>query len=156
MQTKTVSHSSIAMTHVMMPQDANPSGNVHGGTIMKYIDDAAAMAAMRHIRGLAVTASIDRLSLLEPVLVGELVFFRASVNMTGRTSLEVGVRVEAENIFTAKVRHVASAYLIFVAVDKNGKPRQVPGLICETENEKRRNSNAKNRKKRRLAAKSNP
>ncbi|MFH1887231.1 MAG: acyl-CoA thioesterase [Pseudomonadota bacterium] len=153
MQGKNVSQSSIVMTHCMMPHDANPAGNVHGGVVMKYIDDAAAMAAIRHVRGLAVTASIDTLSLHRPVFVGELVFFRASVNLTGRSSMEVGVRVDAENIFTGELRHVASAYLTFVAVDDKGKPRQVPPLIAETGDEKRRVLEAGKRREKRLSDK---
>jgi acyl-CoA hydrolase len=153
MQGKKVEESRIVMTHTMMPQDANPAGNVHGGVIMKYIDDAASMAAIRHVRGLAVTVSIDSLNLHEPVHVGELVFFRASVNLAGKTSMEVGVRVDAEDIFTGKVRRVASAYLTFVAVNEKGRPVSVPEILPETETEKRRFREALERKNVRMSAK---
>jgi uncharacterized protein (TIGR00369 family) len=137
----------------MIPQDANPAGNVHGGVIMKLIDTAAAVAATRHARSNAVTASIDRLDFHHPVYVGDLLFLKASLNMTGKTSMEVGVRVEAENVITGEVRHTASAYLTFVSLDENGRPREVPPLLVETEEEVRRNREARIRKEARLAEK---
>ncbi len=122
----------------MFPVDANPSGNVHGGTIMKLIDTAAGIAAHRHCRTNVVTASMDRLDFHEPIFVGELVVVRASINYVGQTSMEVGVRVEAENLMTGEVRHTNSAYLTIVSLDENRKPRPVPGVVAETEHEKRR------------------
>src|SRR5512147_2454131 len=142
MEGKRVGDSSVIIAQVMIPQDANPAGNVHGGIVMKLIDTAAAVAASRHARCNAVTASIDRLDFHHAVYVGDLLFFKGSLNMVGRTSMEVGVRVEAENIFTGEIRHTASAYLTFVALDKAGKPAGVPPLVLETDEEKRRNREA--------------
>lgn len=153
MPEKRVSESSVIMAHQMLPQDANPMGNVHGGVIMKHIDTAGGVVAMRHCRGNAVTASIDRLDFLGPCYVGELLLVYASVNYAGRTSMEVGVRVEAEDLRTGEVRHTASAYLTFVALDAQGKPCPVPELILGTEDERRRNQEAKCRRQMRLAEK---
>lgn len=151
MEGKKVKDSSVVIAQVMIPQDANPSGNVHGGVIMKLIDTAAAVAAGRHARANIVTASIDRLDFLHPVFVGDLIFLKASLNMVGRTSMEVGVRVEAENIVTGEVRHASSAYLTFVALDSEGRPKAVPPLILETEEEVRRNKEARTRRDMRTA-----
>ncbi|MFP4476440.1 MAG: acyl-CoA thioesterase [Desulfatibacillaceae bacterium] len=147
------SQSRVTMAHSMLPGDANVAGNVHGGVILKYIDDAASMAAIRHCRALAVTASIDRLSFLEPVFIGELLLLKASVNMVGTTSMEVGVRAEAENVMTGEVRHTASAYLTFVALDDDRNPARVPLLVPETEEDERRNREALARRKVRLMEK---
>jgi len=147
MKEKTVSETSVTMAQVMLPQDTNPAGNVHGGVIMKLIDSAAAVVASRHARCNTVTASIDRLVFHHPVFVGDMLFLKASMNMVGKSSMEIGVRVEAENYVTGEVRHTASAYLTFVALDEKGKPREVPGLIFETEEEKRRNVEAHMRKR---------
>jgi uncharacterized protein (TIGR00369 family) len=138
------------MTQQMLPSDANPMGNVHGGVVMRLIDSAAGAAAGRHARERVVTARIDELSFLAPVFVGDLVYAKASVNDVGSTSLEVGVRVEAENIRTGNVVHVASAYLVFVAIDEHGRPCPVPPIIAETEDEHRRQAAAKVRRKLRL------
>jgi uncharacterized protein (TIGR00369 family) len=148
-----VDHSIVVMAQVMIPQDANPSGNVHGGVVMKLIDTAAGVVATRHARSNAVTASIDRLDFHHPVFVGDLLFIKGSLNFVGRTSMEVGVRVEAENIMTGEVRHTASAYLTFVALDESGRPKEVPPLILVTEEEFRRNREAKIRKEARLVEK---
>jgi uncharacterized protein (TIGR00369 family) len=153
MEGKSVQESQITMAVVMNPEDANPAGNVHGGVVMKYVDTAAGVAAIRHARKIAVTASIDRLDFHNPVYIGNLLILKASVNMVGKTSLEVGVRVEAENPLTGEVRHTASAYLTFVAIDEQGKPSAVPPLICETEVDKRRNCEAALRRQSRLAEK---
>ena len=150
MNDKTVRETSVTMAQVMLPQDANPAGNVHGGVIMKLIDTAAAVVAGRHARANAVTASIDRLDFLGPVFVGDLLFLKASMNMAGKTSMELGVRVEAENLVSGEVRHTSSAYLTFVALDENGKPRPVPVLLHETDDERRRNQEALMRRKMRL------
>lgn len=150
MEKKTVSSSAVVIAQVMNPQDANPAGNVHGGVIMKLIDTAAGVVATRHSRSNVVTASIDRLDFHHPVYVGDLVFFKASINYVGRSSMEIGVRVEAENSKTGEVRHTASAYLTFVALDENGKPKQVPELILQNEEEKRRFIEGKNRRELRL------
>ena len=141
------------MAQVMLPQDANPAGNVHGGVVMKLIDTAAAVVASRHARSNTVTASLDRLDFHHPVFVGDLLFLKASINMAGRTSMEVGVRVEAENFITGEVRHTSSAYLTFVALDEKGRPRAVPPLVLENDDEKRRNQEALMRKKMRIEQK---
>ncbi len=134
------------MAKSMLPSDANPWGNVHGGEIMKLIDEAAGAAASRHARSRVVTARIDELSFLAPVYVGDLVTARASVNEVGRTSMEIGVRVEAENTMTGKVVHVASSYLVFVAIDEQGHPVEIPPLAPETDDERRRMAAAKVRR----------
>jgi len=150
MEGKTVKETSVTMAQVMLPPDANPAGNVHGGAIMKLIDTAASVVASRHARRNAVTASIDMLSFHSPVFVGDLLFLKASMNMVGKTSMEIGVRVEAENFITGKVRRTASAYLTYVALDEQGRPTQVPPLVLETEDERRRNREAVARRAARL------
>lgn len=153
MGAKKVSDTSMIMAMQMNPQDANPMGNVHGGVIMKHIDTAAGVTAMRHCGRPAVTASIDRLDFFHPCYVGELIILKASLNMVGTTSMEVGVRVETENPLTGVVRHTASAYLTFVALDDEGKPMPAPPLIAETDMEKLRGLQALERRKMRLAEK---
>jgi uncharacterized protein (TIGR00369 family) len=133
----------------MLPSDANPSGNVHGGTIMRLADTVGGVVAMRHCRRQVVTARIDEMSFLHPVFVGDLVTLKASVNDVGRTSMEVGVRVEAENLRTGKVAHTSSAHLVYVALDPEGRPAAVPPLIADTEDERRRMAEAKLRRTRR-------
>lgn len=135
---KPSAHSRVTLVQVMLPEDANPSGNVHGGTIMKLIDNAAYVVASRHCRMNAVTASVDRINFHAPVFVGNLLHLKANLNWTGRTSMEIGVRVEAENLKTGEIIHTASAYLTFVALGENGKPQPVPPVILETEEDKRR------------------
>ncbi|MCX7990908.1 MAG: acyl-CoA thioesterase [Proteobacteria bacterium] len=147
------SDSSVVIAQVMNPQDANPAGNVHGGVIMKLIDTSAGVVATRHSRSNVVTASIDRLDFHHPVYVGDLVFFKASINYVGKTSMEIGVRVESENLKTGEVRHTASAYLTFVALDEKGRPKEVPGLILKTSEEKRRFEQGKLRREVRLKEK---
>lgn len=153
MEGKRVKESCATIAHVMEPQDANPAGNVHGGVIMKHIDTAAGVVAVRHARCNAVTASIDRLDFFTPVFIGNLLALKACVNMVGRTSMEIGVRATAEDLLSGKVRHVASAYLTFVALDETLKPRRIPPLILESDNERRRNREAAERRKMRLAEK---
>lgn len=153
MEGKKVRESAVTIAQVMIPQDANPAGNVHGGVIMRHIDTAAAVVAARHSRSNVVTASIDRLDFHHPVFVGDLLFFKCSLNCVGRTSMEVGVRVESENLLTGIIEHTASAYLTFVALDEKGKPCEVPPIILETEEDARRNVEAKKRRESRLAEK---
>jgi acyl-CoA hydrolase len=126
MEGKRVKESNVIMAQMMIPQDANPAGNVHGGVVVKIIDEAAGVVAARHSRSNVVTASIDRMDFHNPVFVGDVLFFKASLNLVGKTSMEIGVRVEAENLITGVVRHAASAYLTYVALDLSGKPREVP------------------------------
>ncbi len=130
----------------MLPSDANPYGNIHGGEVMKLIDAVAGAAATRHARARVVTARIDELSFLAPVYVGHLVTAKASVNHVGKTSMEIGVRVEAEDMLTGNVVHVASAYLVFVATDEHGKPIPLPSLVAETDDERRRMTAAETRR----------
>ena len=137
------------MSQLMLPPDANPWGNVHGGTIMKLLDSAAGVVATRHCRSRVVTARIDEMSFLEPVFIGNVVTMKASVNDTGRTSLEVGVRVEAEDLQSGRTWHVGSAYLVFVSLGEDGKPRAVPTLLPEAPDDLRRQREARERKARR-------
>ena len=148
---KPVSASKTTMAQSMLPSDANPWGNVHGGEVMKLIDACAGAAATRHARSRVVTAFVDELSFLAPVYVGDLVTAKASVNHVGKTSMEVGVRVEAENLLTGKVVHVSSAYLVFVGIDEHGKTVPLPPLISESDEEKRRMRAAEQRRAHRLA-----
>ena len=147
---KSPRESAVILSQVMLPEDANPSGNVHGGTIMKLVDNAAYVVAVRHSRKNCVTLCIDSFKFLYPVYVGELVTLKASLNYVGRTSMEIGVRVEAEHLTSGTVRHTASAYLTFVALDENNRPTPIPPLIPETETEKRRYHEAKRRRAKRL------
>lgn len=150
---KPCDESRITLAHVMQPEDANPAGNVHGGVIMKLIDNAAGVVAARHSRANVVTASIDRLDFHNPVYIGDLVTLLAGVNLAGRTSMEVGVRVEAENLLSGERRHTASAYLTFVALNPGGKPQQVPPVLAQTPEQKRRQAEAMDRRDARLAEK---
>jgi acyl-CoA hydrolase len=152
---KTVEYSRVIMSHMMLPQDANPASIVHGGVVMKHIDDAAGVVALRHTRSNVVTASIDRLDFHNPAFIGNLLALKASLNMVGSTSMEVGVRVETEDLKTGQIRHTASAYLTFVALDENFRPTQVPPLTLETEEDLRRNRQARDRRRIRLAEKTN-
>jgi acyl-CoA hydrolase len=132
-------------------QDANTAGFVHGGMVMKTCDEAAAIAAIRHSGGRVVTAGMDRMTFTEPVHVGELLTCLATVNAAWQTSIEVGVRVEAENPRTGERRHTSTAYVTMVALDDQGRPTPVPGVIAETEDEKRRLREAELRRANRLA-----
>jgi acyl-CoA hydrolase len=138
MQGKSISQSAVVTSIVMMPEDANPVGNVHGGVIMKFIDEAGGLCATRHARRPAVTVAVDSLRFLSPVHVGDFVTFTAHLNWVGRTSMEVEVNVEAENLLTGQKTHTNSAYLVFVALNQEGRPVEVAGLILETEEERRR------------------
>ena len=151
MEGKKVSESKAIIAQVMNPESANPAGNVHGGDIMKLIDTAGGVAATRHARAYVVTASIDRMSFHHPVFVGEFLTMKASVNFVGRTSMEVGVRVEAENAITGEKRHTASAYLTYVALGQNRRPIPLPPLLLETEEDRHRNAEASARRQTRLA-----
>jgi uncharacterized protein (TIGR00369 family) len=148
---KAPSASRVTLSQHMDLAHANFMGNVHGGEIMKLIDTAAGIAASRHAGGPVVTASLDQMSFLHPVRVGNVVFVHASVNDVGRTSLEVGVRVEAEEILSGRRTHTSSAYLVFVALDERGQPRPVPALVPETDRERHRQAEAKIRREHRLA-----
>jgi acyl-CoA hydrolase len=131
--------------------DANTAGNVHGGVILYMCDEVAGIAAVRHSGFRVVTAAVDRMTFLTPVLVGNLVTVKAMVNAAWRTSMEVGVRVESENIRTGEVAHSSAAYLTMVALDDEGRPAQVPGIAPETPDEERREREAQLRRDNRLA-----
>jgi acyl-CoA hydrolase len=150
---KCASDSQVTLSQQMMPSDANPLGNVHGGYIMKLVDEAGGLAAMRHARRPVVTVTVDSMSFLSPVKVGHLLTLRSSINWVGRTAIEVGVRVEAENPITGEITHTNSAFAVYVALDDDGHPCRVPPLILETEDEKRRWSEGAKRQERRLSKK---
>ncbi|WP_435234813.1 acyl-CoA thioesterase [Psychromonas sp. PT13] len=152
MEPKTVAYSTITVVQQMMDVDANIAGNVHGGSIMKLVDNTACMVGMRHTGGNAVTASIDRLDFHSPVYVGDILRIKTSVNYVGTTSMEIGARIEAESVLTGEVRHTASAYLTFVSIGPDGKPRHIPKIICETEIQHDRFNGALARKKKRSEA----
>ncbi|MFW5770488.1 MAG: acyl-CoA thioesterase [Spirochaetota bacterium] len=155
MEAKRVSDSSVTVIQQMMHEDANLYGNVHGGTIMKLVDNTAGIVGVRHSGRQMVTASIDRLDFHSPVFVGDLLRITASANYVGSSSMEIGVRIEAEDYKTGKVRHTASAYMTFVALDERGKPVKIPSLEIVTEEERRRNKEAAERRKNRLEEKGN-
>ena len=135
---------------LMMPHHANVLGQVFGGVVLSMVDTTAAVSAIRHARSPCVTVSVDRVDFREPVHIGELLTMKASVNYVGTTSMEVGVRVETENMLTGARRHTNSCYLTFVAVDTNGRPVKVPPIRTETADEERRHAAAKERRRRRL------
>jgi acyl-CoA hydrolase len=146
-----VSRSRSELIRWMSIQDANSAGMVHGGVVMRMCDEAAGIAAIRHCGNRVVTAGVDRMTFLHPVHVGELLRCVASVNAVWHTSMEVGVRVEAENAVTGDVRSTSTAYLTMVAVDENGKPMPVPPLEVEGPVEERRQREAETRRRNRLA-----
>jgi len=134
-----------------MPGQTNAPGLLFGGAVLSWMDVAAGVAAMRHASGPAVTASIDRVDFLEPIRLGDIVVVRAQVNYAARTSMEVGVRVESEDPRTGERRYTTKAYLTFVAVDEKGRPRAVPKLEPQTDEERRRYEQAAGRRAQRLA-----
>ena len=142
-----VSESTTTSVRIMMPADANIRGNVFGGAIMKYMDEIAAVTAFRHAKKPVVTASIDRMNFIAPVYLGDLLVMKASINYVGRTSMEVGVRMEAENLLSGKTTHVGSCFLTYVALDDKGKPTPVEPVIPVTADEKRRYREAVTRRK---------
>ncbi len=149
---KRVSDSRVVMTQLVLPSHTNSLGSIFGGTIMSWIDIAAAIAAGRHCNKQVVTASIDSLSFVAPVYTGWVVNLKASVNYVARTSMEVGVRVDAENPKTNETFHTSSAYLTFVCIGDDGKPREVPELILTDEVDRRRFEAGKRRRELRLQA----
>ena len=151
MDPRPVSDSRSQLIRWMGVTDANSLGNVHGGTVMRMADEAAALAAIKHSRCRVVTVGIDRMNFMVPIYVGELVTFSSTVNAAWRTSMEVGVRVEAENPHTGQVRHTSTAYLTMVALDEKGKPTAVPPVRPCTPDEQRRMREAELRRANRLA-----
>jgi acyl-CoA hydrolase len=151
MDPKPSSQSQAQLARWMGILDANSAGNIHGGTVMKLCDEAAALAAVKHSRHRVVTAAMDRMNFLYPIRIGELVTFSATVNAVWRTSMEVGVRVDAENPRTGETRHTNTAYITMVALDDEGNPAGVPPLIAETPEQQRRMREAELRRANRLA-----
>jgi len=150
MEPKPVSESRAVLVKWMGIGDANSAGFVHGGVVMKLCDEAAGIASIRHCRSRVVTAAMDRMTFIQPVNVGELITCTASVNAAWRTSMEVGVRVDAENPRSGDRRHTSTAYLTMVAVDEEGSPTPVPPLAVESEAERRREREAELRRRNRL------
>lgn len=144
-------HSRVEMTQIVMPLHTNGAGGVmFGGVVMQWIDVCAGVAAMRHAGGPVVTASIDRLDFLSPIRLGDVVILQSQVNYAARTSMEVGCRVETEDPRTRQRRYTTKGYLTFVAVDEQGRPRPVPGVLPETEDERRRMAQGAERRAERL------
>ena len=132
---KRIADSRTTLSILMGPQDTNALGNVHGGVIMKLVDEAGALAAMRHAHAPVVTVAVDSMTFMEPIYVGDLVLCKAELSYTGRTSMEVRVEVTAENPLQGHVRVSNTAYLVYVALDRAGKPQPVPPLVFETPDE---------------------
>ncbi len=151
LEPKRARDSQLTLAVGMNPADANPLGDVHGGVIMKLVDEAGGICAIRHARRPTVTVTMDSMTFLSPVRVGDLVTLRASINWIGRTSMEVGIRVEAENVLTGEVTHTNSAYAVYVALDNNGRPTPVPPLILESPEDRRRWEEGAQRQEHRLA-----
>ena len=146
---RTVSESAHETSALMMPLDENARGHVFGGVVLAMMDKAAAVCAIRHARTSCVTVSVDRVDFREPILVGDLVHMKASVNFVGRSSMEIGIRIEAENMLLGTRRHTNSCYVTYVALDRDGKPTEVPSIVPETEAEKRRFEAGRARRRRR-------
>ena len=146
-----VRESASEYSEIALPNDANPLGNLLGGRVMHLVDMAGALAATRHSRAPVVTASVDYMTFLQPVHIGELVLLKSAVNRAFRTSMEVGVKVWVENLRTGDRRHTASAYLTFVALDDSGHPTEIDAITPESEEEKRRYEKAGIRREYRLA-----
>jgi acyl-CoA hydrolase len=147
---KTVRDSVTTMVRIMMPMDANNAGNVFGGTILRLIDEIGSVVALKHARTNVVTASVDRMDFYSPVYIGDMLRLNASINYVHRTSMEVGVRVEAENPITGEVRHTGTCFLTYVGLDRNRKPTAIPELKLETDEDRRRWAEAQERRKARL------
>ena len=147
---KTIRASRISIAQLMHPEHANNLGNVHGGWIMKLVDEAGALACMRHAQRRVVTVAIDSMVFRQPIRIGDLIILNAELTYTGRTSMEVEVQVQAENPITGERTHTNTAYLVYVALDDDGNPVPVPPLKAETEEEKQKMEQANERQQRRL------
>ena len=145
MSKKTVLNSQVVMHELVLPNETNVHGNIFGGKVMYYMDMCAAMSAYKHARKPVVTASVDRLNFLAPAKMGDIVIFKSSVNYTSNSSMEVGVRIESENPLTGEIKHTASAYLTFVALNQNNKPTSIEPIITESEDDVRRYNSGKKR-----------
>ncbi|HEY5729592.1 MAG TPA: acyl-CoA thioesterase [Anaerolineales bacterium] len=150
---KPIRASRVTLSQLMHPEHANLLGNVHGGWIMKLVDEAGALACMRHAQKKVVTVAIDSMTFREPIRIGDLIILNAEVSYTGRTSMEAEVHVLAENPVTGERTHTNTAYLVYVALDDEGKPSPVPPLEAETEEEKIKMTDAFERQERRLQKK---
>ena len=148
---KPVSASRTEMVEVVLPQDANVFGNILGGRVMHLVDIAAAITAHRHCRSMAVTASVDHIDFRNPIRIGEVITLKASLNRAFHTSMEIGVKVFSEDLLTGEKKHTTSAYVTFVALDENYRPKLVPPVICETAEDRRRFREALVRRRYRLA-----
>jgi uncharacterized protein (TIGR00369 family) len=148
---KHIRDSQVTISQVMLPTDANVYGNVHGGMVMKLADDAGAIVATRHSRSIVVTVAVDSITFLSPIFVGNLVTLTAALSYVGRTSMEVEVLVEAEDPLTGEKTHTNTAYLVYVALDANGRPTEVPPLILETDEERERIARGEKRQRARLS-----
>ncbi len=153
LQPKPVSASRISLAQLSQPENANNLGNVHGGWIMKLVDEAGALACMRHAQRPVVTVAIDSMVFRKPIRIGDLVLITAEVSYAGHTSLEAEVRVQTENPITGERIETNTAYLVYVALGDDGHPVAVPPLVAETEEEKRKLDEGRQRQARRLAAK---
>ena len=147
---KRITDSQATISQLMHLADANPLGNIHGGTVMRLVDEVGGLCAARHVGRPVVTVAIDSMSFHSPIFVGNLVTVKASLNYVGRTSMEVGVRVEAEDVLTGECTHTNSAYLVYVAKDENGELVEVPPLLAETPEEQRRMTEGKLRQEERV------
>lgn len=143
---KLVQNSIVVMHELVLPNDTNVLGNILGGKVMHYMDICAAMSAYKHARSPVVTASVDRLNFLAPAKMGDILILKSSVNYTGNTSMEIGVRIESENPISGEINHTASAYLTFVSLDGNRKPKPIKKIIPKSINEIRRFKEAERRK----------
>jgi uncharacterized protein (TIGR00369 family) len=150
---KTVRASRITISQLMHPEHANLLGNVHGGWIMKLVDEAGALSCMRHAQKKVVTVAIDSMTFRQPIKLGDLVILNSEVTYTGRTSMEVTVEVVAENPITGERTHTNTAYLVYVALDDEGRPTSVPALKAETEEDSRKLEQALQRQEQRLKRK---
>ena len=146
MESKSVQNSIVVMHELILPNDTNVLGNILGGRVMHYMDICAAMSAYKHARSPVVTASVDQLNFLAPAKVGDILILKSSVNYTGNTSMEVGVRIESENTISGKINHTASAYLTFVSLDHSRSPQKISEIIPESVNEIRRFKDAEMRR----------
>lgn len=153
LKAKPIRASRISIAQLMQPEHANSQGNVHGGWIMKLVDEAGALACMRHAQRRVVTVAIDSLVFRQPIRIGDLVILTAEVTYAGRTSMEAEVQVVAENPVTGEQTHTNTAYLVYVALDEQGRPTAVPPLFAETESEKQRLEQAQKRQNYRLSQK---
>ena len=150
MEGKRIKDSQVIINHFMLPQHTNPMGNIHGGVIMKLVDETGGLCAMRHAQCRVVTVAIDSMTFHSPIQVGNMVTLKASLNWVGRSSMEVGVQVTAENPLTDECTHTNTAFLVYVALDEDGRPIRVRPLILETDEERRRWAEAERRQQNRL------